>query len=199
MALLMSVYHFILLITLYLLKPVRDSLFLSDRGAGELPFVFILTTVAIVPVAVAHTRFGRRWQVGRLLDGVSLMLAASLVGMHGLVGLETAWSAYALYAWVSIYGLLVTSQFWLLANAIFTASQAKRVFTALSVGAILGAVTGGEITGLLIDVVGLRSIDLLWVTAALLTASIGLSRWIRHRHRQTQDPSARDAPDPDAA
>jgi ATP/ADP translocase len=201
-ALLMSIYHFILLITLYLLKPVRDSLFLSDRGASELPFVFLLTTVAIVPVAVAHTRLGKKLHVGRLLDGVSLFLAASLVAMHGLVRLETAWSAYALYAWVSIYGLLVTSQFWLLANAIFTASQAKRVFTALSVGAILGAVAGGEITGLLVDVLGMRSVDLLWVAAALLTASIALSRWIRYRHRQhasSNAPSAADAsPDPSA-
>ena len=183
LALLMAVYNFVLLITLYLLKPVRDSLFLSERGAGELPFVFILTTVAIVPVAVLHTRIGERWHVGRLLDGVSLLLAASLVGLHGILLLNTVWSAYAFYAWVSIYGLLVTSQFWLLANAVFTPSQAKRVFTALSVGAILGAVAGGEITGLLVDVLGMESIDLLWVTAALLTASVGLSRWIRHRYR----------------
>ena len=188
MALLMAIYHFILLITLYLLKPVRDSVFLSERGPDELPFVFILTTLAIIPVAAAHTRIGKQWHVGRLLDGVSLLLAASLVGMYGLLSLDTSWTAYALYAWVSIYGLLVTSQFWLLANAIFSASQAKRVFTVLSVGAILGAVAGGEITGLLVDVIGMHSADLLWVTAALLTASIGLSRWIRYRHRHRSGP-----------
>ena len=184
LSLLMAVYHFILLVTLYLLKPVRDSLFLSEHGAGELPFVFILTTVAVVPVAVLHTRVSTWLHVGRLLDGVSLVLAASLVGLHGLLVLDTVWSAYALYAWVSIYGLLVTSQFWLLANAVFTPSQSKRVFAALSVGAILGAVAGGEITGVLVDVLGMESIDLLWVTAAVLTASVGLSRWIRYRHRQ---------------
>jgi ATP/ADP translocase/HEAT repeat protein len=177
----MALYHFVLLITLYLLKPLRDSLFLSGRGAEELPLVFMLTTVAVVPVAVMHTRFARSLHVGRLVDGVSLFLAASLLGVHWLIGAEGTWSTYVLYAWVSIYGLLVTSQFWLFANTIFAASQAKRVFTVLSVGAILGAVSGGEITGLLVDDVGLRPRNLLWVAAALIAASVGLARYIRHR------------------
>jgi ATP/ADP translocase len=184
LALLMSGYHFLLLITLYLLKPVRDSLFLSSRGPAELPFVFVVTTIAVIPVAFLHTRAGKTLHVGRLIDGVSLLLVAGLVGLRWLLGVGGAWVTYVLYAWVSIYGLLVTSQFWLLANAIFSASQAKRVFAALSVGAILGAIVGGEITGVLVDQLDVRSPNLLWLTAAVLLASIGLVRYIRHRHRR---------------
>ncbi len=197
MAVWMALYHFLLLITLYLLKPLRDSLFLAGRGPEELPLVFILTTAAVVPVAVLHTRFARRVPVGRLIDGGSLFLAVSLLGVHWLLGAEGTWATYVLYAWVSIYGLLVTSQFWLFANTIFSASQAKRVFTVLSVGAILGAVSGGEITGLLVDEVGLRPSHLLYVASALLVASVALVRTIRYRHRQrTGDPAAARA-DPD--
>ena len=181
---LMALYHFLLLITLYLLKPVRDSLFLSERGPEELPFVFIVTTIAILPVAVLHTRAGRKLHVGRLIDGVSVFLVVVVLALRGLLALDTVWGTYVLYASVSIYGLIVTSQFWLLANALFAASQAKRVFTALSVGAILGAVAGGEITGLLVDSLGMGSPNLLWVTAGLLLASVGLVRFIRYRHRQ---------------
>lgn len=184
MALLMAAYHFVLLITLYLLKPLRDSLFLSGRGPEELPFVFILTTIAVVPVAILHTRFAQELHVGRLMDGVSLFLAVSLLGVYWLLGAEGSWSAYVLYAWVSIYGLLITSQYWLFANTVFSASQAKRVFTALSVGAILGAVAGGEVTGLLVEEVGLPPRSLLLVTTVLLVASVGLARYIRIRHRE---------------
>jgi len=194
MALWMALYHFLLLITLYLLKPLRDSLFLSGRGPEELPLVFVITTVAVVPVAVLHTRFARRLHVGRLIDAGSLLLATSLLGVHWLLGAEGTWATYVLYAWVSIYGLLVTSQFWLFANAIFSASQAKRVFTVLSVGAILGAVSGGEITGLLVDGLGLRPSHLLYVAAALLAGSVGLARMIRHRHR-VRNPSEDDVAD----
>ena len=180
---LMAAYHFLLLVTLYLLKPVRDSLFLATRGPAELPFVFILTTAVVVPVAILHSRIGKRMALGTLIDTVSLLLILSLVGLRGLLSIGGAWVAYVLYAWVSIYGLLLTSQFWLFANTVFAASQAKRIFTVLSVGAILGAVSGGEITGILVDDVGLRPRNLLWVAAALLAGSVGLARYIRHRHR----------------
>lgn len=184
MALLMAGYHFLLLIILYLLKPVRDSLFLSGRGPDELPYVFILTTVLVVPVVILHTRLGRSLQLGRLVDGVTLFLAANLIGLHWMVAIDTSWGPYVLYAWVSIFSLLITSQFWLLANAIFGASQAKRVFTVLSAGAILGAVAGGELTGLLVDGIGIDSQALLFVGGVLLAGSVAVNRWIRKRHRE---------------
>jgi ATP/ADP translocase len=184
MAFWMAVYHVLLLVSLYLLKPVRDSLFLSSRGAAELPFVFILTTAVVVPVALLHTRAGDRLHLGGLVDGGSLFLALSLVGLRGLLGVSGAWSSYVLYAWVSIYGLLVTSQFWLMANALFTSSQSKRVFTVLSAGAIFGAIVGGQLTSLLVDTVGLQSENLLWLASGVLLVATGLARWIRGRHQQ---------------
>jgi ATP/ADP translocase/HEAT repeat protein len=181
-ALLMALYNYLLLITFYLLKPVRDSLFLAERGASELPFVFILTTAVIIPVAGFHTRAGRAYDLGRLIDSVSVLLVINIVALRWLITLDAAWVTYVLYAWVSIYGVLVTSQFWLFANAMFTPAQAKRVFALLSLGAILGAVTGGEITGLFIEQFGIHSHNLLWIAAALLAASIGLVKYIRHHN-----------------
>ncbi|WP_103029935.1 Npt1/Npt2 family nucleotide transporter [Salinibacter altiplanensis] len=193
LALWMAVYHVLLLVSLYLLKPVRDSLFLSSRGAAELPFVFILTTVVVVPVAALHTRAGDRFRLGGLIDGGSLLLVLSLVGLRGLLGVSGEWSAYVLYAWVSIYGLLITSQFWLMANALFTSSQSKRVFTVLSAGAILGAIVGGQVTSLLVETVGMSSTNLLWVASGVLFVATGLARWIRTRHVPLDEPQ--DAPE----
>ncbi len=175
----MAAYHFLLLVTLYLLKPVRDSLFLVNRGPGELPFVFILTTAVVGPVALLHTRFGKRLSLGTLVDAVSLLLLLSLGGLRGLLHVGGAWTVYVFYAWVSVYGLLVTSQFWLLANGVFTSSQSKRVFTALSAGAIAGAVVGGEVTRLLVEEIGLSSESLLWIAGGVLLGATVLERWIR--------------------
>ena len=80
-AFLMAVYHFLLLVSLYLLKPVRDSVFLSSRGPDELPFVFLLTTAVVTPVAFFHTRAARRTDVGPLIDGVSVVLVGGIVGL----------------------------------------------------------------------------------------------------------------------
>jgi len=186
LAFLMAVYHVLLLVSLYLLKPVRDSLFLSTRGPAELPFVFILTTVVVIPVAFFHARAGRKMDVGPLIDGMSLVLVVSIVGLRGLLYVGGAWVSYILYAWVSIYGLVVTSQFWLLANALFTDSQSKRVFTLLSAGAIVGAILGGEVTGVLVDTIGLSSESLLWGAGGVLLASTGLGRGIRTYYRRDE-------------
>ena len=203
LAVLMAGYHVLLLVSLYLLKPVRDSLFLSTRGAAELPFVFLLTTAVVVPVAFLHTRAGNRLNLGTLIDGGSLLLVFSLLGLRALLGASGAWSTYVLYAWVSIYGLLVTSQFWLMANALFTSSQSKRVFTVLSAGAILGAILGGEITNLLVDTVGVASENLLWIASGVLFAATILAHWIRRRHQSSaatnEDDAAGEAESEDSA
>jgi ATP/ADP translocase len=183
LGLLMALYHVLLLVSLYLLKPTRDSLFLSSHGPGELPFVFLVTTAVMVPVAYLHTRVGGRMEVGSLIDSVSLVLVLSLVGLRGLLTVEGEWVTYVLYAWVSIYGLVVTSQFWLMANALFTESQSKRVFTLLSAGAIVGAIVGGEVTGILVEVIGVGSENLLLVGGAVLLAATALARGIRRYDR----------------
>src|SRR5699024_6040696 len=78
-----------------------------------------------------------------------------------------------------IYSILVTSQFWLLANALFRPTQAKRIFTLLSLAAIIGSIAGGEITGLLTDGLNMKPSTLILVGAALLVATIFLVRIIR--------------------
>lgn len=193
MALMMTAYHFLLLVTLYVLKPVRDSLFLSQRGAMELPFVFMLTTVAVLPVATLHVRAGRRLPLSRLINGVVVILVLNLLGLRWLVGLEAAWVYYLLYAWVSVYAVLVTSQFWLLANAVFTAAESKRVFPLLSAGAIFGSVVGGEVTGLLVDRWGMQTENLLLVGAGLLAVSLGIVVWVRRKSEGREEgPSVRE-------
>lgn len=193
LALLMAFYHFLLLNTLYLLKPVRDSLFLSERGALELPYVFMLTTVAVLPVALVHGWAGRRLPLGSLIGSVTAILVVNLLGLRYLVQFEAAWVYYLLYVWVSIYAVLITSQFWLLANAVFDAAEAKRVFALLSLGAIAGSVTGGELTGLLVDDLGLSTENLLLLCAALLAATLGLVKYIRYRSYRRSDVTVSEA------
>ena len=189
----MTAYHFLLLVTLYLLKPVRDSLFLSERGALELPFVFMLTTVAVIPVAALHVRAGRRVRLSRLVNAVAVILILNLLGLRWLVQLDSAWVYYLLYAWVSVYAVLVTSQFWLLANAVFTAAESKRIFPLLSAGAIMGAVFGGEITGLLVDRWGMRTENLLLVCAGLLAVSSFIVVWVRRKSAGREGPEVSEA------
>src|SRR5699024_11241110 len=68
---LMFLYNFILLVTLYLLKPVRDSLFLVEMGPQQLPYVFMLTALVAVPVSICYSRFSRWASLCWVLIGVA--------------------------------------------------------------------------------------------------------------------------------
>jgi len=173
LTLLMGGYYFTLLITYYLLKPARDSLFLVELGAEQLPIVFIAIAFVVAPVVRLHSWAARRLSMGQLVGVATVVLAASLVALWAVLGLPGRWLFYVFYIWVSIYGALIVSQFWLFANYVFTASQARRLFVLLNVGAMLGAFVGGEVANGLVEGLGFRTQDLLLVTAVVLVASLG--------------------------
>jgi ATP/ADP translocase len=162
-ALLMFAYNFVLLNTLYLLKPVRDSLFLEQVGAYNLPFVFILTAIAVIPISV-----------GWIVSAITLFLAANLFVIWFFIEMDNVWLYYGFYIWVSIYSVLITSQFWLFANTIFDSVQSKKIFGFLSLGAIAGGVSGGELTAILVNTLSLQPESLLLVSAIIIAATTPL-------------------------
>ena len=174
----MFVYNFILLITLYLLKPVRDSLFLENVGAHELPFVFILAALVVIPVSLGYSRLSKRLSIGWLINIITVFLAANLLLIWAFIYLDLHSLYYTFYIWISIYSVLITSQFWLFANTIFNSIQAKKLFAFLSLGAIAGAFTGGELTGIFMDVYTLQPETLLPICAVVLVATIPIVNWI---------------------
>ena len=174
MTALMALYHFLLLVALYLLKPARDSLFLTELGADQLPFVFILIALVGLPVTAMYSGAGRRFDLKRLVRIATLCVVASFVLLRWLLSMQAPWVFYVFYVGVSIFGILSVSQFWLLANAVFDASQAKRLFVVLGLGGIAGAIAGGGITSLLVRTVGISTRDLILVSVALLLATIPL-------------------------
>ena len=64
----------------------------------------------------------------------------------------------AFYIWGKLYPLLLVSQFWLVANVLFTTRQARRLFAPIGLGLILGGFTGSAISGAIATVVGTRTL-----------------------------------------
>src|SRR5262249_55220611 len=79
---------------------------------------------------------------------------------------------------------------WLLANDLFHAREARRLFPVIGAGAILGGVVGGILSGWLARPLG--SANLLHLVAAQLVLAAGLSEaaW-RHRPRELQGDAQR--------
>lgn len=142
-------YFFFLLLSLYLLRPVREAMGIA-RGAEGLPWL-MTTTMAVMLVAnplyaALVSRLPRR----RFVPGVAHFFAANLLVLaalfQGLPGHGGEVLGYAFYVWVSVFNLFVVSVFWSLMADLFTEDQGKRLFGIVSMGGTLGAVIGAAVT-----------------------------------------------------
>ncbi len=175
---LMVANYFLLLFFYYLLKPVRDSLFLVNLNPDQLPFVYILTALVAAPVTAAYARAGLKYRLDRLIRLTTGILALQLVLLWWLISIQQDWVFYLFYSWVAVAAGLTTSQFWLMANSLFDATEAKRIFPILGLGGIAGAFIGGELTSLAIDWLHLGTRSLLLVGLVILLLAGLVSRWV---------------------
>jgi ATP:ADP antiporter, AAA family len=168
---LMVAYYFFLLFFYYLLKPARDSLFLVNLNPDQLPIVYILTALVAAPVTAAYARAGLKHRLDRLILLTTGVLSLQLILMWWLISIQQGWVFYLFYSWVAVAAGLTTSQFWLMANTVFDATEAKRIFPVLGLGGIAGAFIGGELTSLMIDQLHLGTRSLLLVAFVILSAA----------------------------
>lgn len=171
---LMFLLHFMLMGTLYFLKPARDSLFLTEIGHRQLPFVYLLLAVVAIPVSLYMTKNLRQHTSRKVLQGSLVFFIGTLLLLRWVFSLNVQWVFIVFYIWVGIFGILVISQFWLYANALFNAAQSKRLFSFLNLGAILGAIIGSQASSVLVAWLNLSTVNLLYVSMGLLAVCFGL-------------------------
>ncbi len=139
---------FLLIACLMIIKPIRNSLFLVKFGVEKLPYVFVLVALFSAVVASLYSRYSKRT---RLINLILITISISIVSLLAFwslfnFGINGDWIFYAFYIWGAIFGVVVTTQFWLLANYIFNAREAKRLFGFIGAGAICGGIFGGYLT-----------------------------------------------------
>ena len=189
LTLLMFANYYLILVTYYLLKPARDSLFLVKVSPQELPIVFIIIAIVTVPVITLYSKAGRTLKLHKLINITTVILIINILILRWLIERDDPWIYYLFYIWVSIYGVLITSQFWLFANSIFDAAQAKRIFVLLALGGIIGAITGGQVTKLIVTYFGISTENLLFFCIGFLAITIVLVSVIwRIRIQQGSEP-----------
>ena len=157
--------------SLYVLKPVRNALFLDGIGIAQLPYVLLLVALVGGGTAALFSRFTARIGLSRLVPAVFAVLILCLVAFRLLLPQGLAWSYYLFYVWVNIYGLMATSLLWLLAGTLFNARQARRLFGVIGAAGIVGAILGGGVTTGLVEVVGTE--NLLLLCAGMLVLCLG--------------------------
>ncbi len=130
------------------LETARDALFLGRVPAERLPLVYVGLALVSLVVGELHARVMGRAKGKRALALSLLVGAVITLGFFFGVSAGT-WVLYVLYVWPAVLAGVVVLQFWTLLGDVFSIGQAKRVYAAIGVGSIAGAIAGNALASAL--------------------------------------------------
>jgi AAA family ATP:ADP antiporter len=178
-----------------ILRPIRETMGLTS-GVETLPALFWGTFAGMLLVQPVYGWLTSQFRRSAFLPWVYLFFVLNILGFHAWFNLQAdhTWIARAYFIWLSVFVLFVVAVFWSLMADVFTREQAGRLFGFIAAGLSLGGLNGPFLGKQLAEPLG--TINLLLVSAALLTASLGFMllvlRWHRAHGENTAEGADRD-------
>ena len=182
---------FAVLSAYYIIRPLRDEMGVTlgkDALYRLFTVVFFVMLAAVPLFGFIAARFLRR----RVLPAIYLFFAANLILFWVVfkTGGTSPVTAAAFFVWASVFNLFVVSLFWSLMTELWSNGEAKRLYGFIAAGGTAGALSGPLLTHGLMGFAA--PLDLLLLSAALLTVAIAASLVLR-RERTGSDQSAAQA------
>ncbi len=121
------------------------ALFLSRFQAKQLAYADIASALVVALVVAGYVLLARRVPILGLLLASTLFFASNCALFWALAHYHFHLSFLfpVFYIWVKIFGVLLPTQIWTLANYVLTTREAKRVFGMVGGGAIAGWIFSG--------------------------------------------------------
>jgi AAA family ATP:ADP antiporter len=178
--LLATAYGFCILLSYYILRPVRDEISAEDRGNLQYLWtaVFFVMVLAVPLYSAVVSRFSR----GVFIPWANRFFASNLIlvflALQFLPLTARPWIDRVFYVWTSVFALFVVTVFWGFIVDLFRNQQGKRVFGFISMGSSLGMFLGS----LLVTQIGalVPTFVLLLIAVVPLEAAAWMA-WLLHR------------------
>ena len=133
---------FMLLLSYYLIKPARQSTFLSEFDADKMPLMYLIIPTLSFSVARVFNFFYERIDRYRLIFLTYLLIIGSKVAFTFILPYGGKPGAIMFFLWGSVYFLLALPTMWACINDIFTSEQGERCFGFVAMGATTGGIGG---------------------------------------------------------
>lgn len=162
----MAAYFFLTIALVYILKPIRTSLFLEEHGSDNLRFAYMAEGIFLIFVVWAYIQLSRLIPKKMFFPAILFFFTTNLGLFWFLLKINVPGVSGFFYVWADSFTITMTTQFWLLANTIFTTEQGKRLFGMIISAGSLGGIAGGFLTSHAVQWISTE--DLLLVTAGLV-------------------------------
>jgi ATP:ADP antiporter, AAA family len=184
-ALLMLVNVFLILVSYYVIKTVREPLILDSEVPGFLQALGIHGSAEVKTFAAAgqalvlmlfvpaYSWFASRVTRMKLIVGVTLFFVANILAFAFAVHAGIPFVGVAFYVWVGFFSLSIIAQFWSYANDVYTKEAGNRLFPIIGIGATAGSPIGAWMAGRLFDA-HVPAHVMLYLAASLLLATLVL-------------------------
>lgn len=140
---------FFLLLSYYVIKPLRNSQFLSDFDPNYLPVLMLVVPLLSFVVTKIFNFFGDRMEKFKLIVRTYLLLMAMKVAFTWILEYGGKPGTVVFYLWGSVYFLLALPTLWGCINDFFVPEQGERVFGFVQLGATAGGIAGSLVSGLI--------------------------------------------------
>ena len=174
-ALLLALNVFLILMSYYMLKTVREALILSE-GSAELKSYLSAGQVVVLAFAVPY--YGRlvaAFPRMKLINVVTVFFLICPVVFYVLAQMGVP-LGMIYFVWIGIFNLMVVAQFWSFANDVYSKQEGERLLVIVGLGASLGAVAGSIAAERLIEPFGV--LQLMLLGAGVLGLQLVLTNYI---------------------
>jgi len=137
---------FCLLISYYLIKPLRNSKFLEEFLPAHLPFIYSTTALLSFAVTKIFSHLAQTIEKYRLVTGAYVTVILCKFGLVNWLYQGGKTAVVCFYFFASVYFLLCVATLWACINDMFTTEQSERVFGFVALGATLGGILGSKLS-----------------------------------------------------
>jgi AAA family ATP:ADP antiporter len=175
-------YLTLIMMSYIITKAARDGLFLQKFSAYMLPWVYLGIAALIGFVVSVYVKLSGRIGQSAVIGGSLLFFIGNLLLLWWGVRRQWTPTTWIFYIWTSIFGIIVVTQVWTVANQVLDLRQAKRLFPLISSGAILGSTLGGFTAARLAKLKSVGTDNLMLVLIPLLILAGIVAQRLLARH-----------------
>lgn len=160
---------FLILMTSYFLKPVRESLILTEGTAEIRSYAVAMQAVLLIFFLPVYGKFSRKYNCNNFMRIVIVAFCLVLLLFYLFTSLGYHISV-PFFIWLGVYSVIVIAQFWAFATDLLTREAGERLFVIIAFGGSIGAWFGATVSKVLVNYLNPGEIILL--SSATLALSI---------------------------
>ena len=175
-------FHFCVLASYYLVRPLRDALGL-EGGVEKLQWLFTATFVVMLLMVPVFGTLASRLPATRFVPLIYRAIAVSMLVFGLLIGNRVApvTVGQVFFVWISLYNLFIVSIFWSVLVDRFSSEQGRRLFGCIAAGGTLGTFIGPLLAATMATRLGPLALTL--AAALLLELAVRCYRGLLSRTR----------------